>query len=400
MSTQSTTSFKSRLPWVLFLTTLFLFNFLARILLAPLLPAIEEELKISHAAAASLFVYLSSGYFTALLGSSFLSARFSHRQVLAGSGIAAGLVLLLGAASPSLATLRLTALLLGLSSGPYLPSAIAILTTMIAEQHWGKALAIHELAPNLAFTMAPLIAALMLPHFSWRLVLGSPGIIAIVLGLLFLKLGSAGNFRGEAPKLKTFRNLLALPTLWIMVYLFALGIASTMGLFNMLPAYLVSYFGMPQETANTLISLSRGFTIITVFLGGWATDRIGAKRTLIVVLSITGVITFTLGMVPEEAQILARIMVFLQPLLAVAFFPAGFAMLSASVPTESRNLAVAMTVSLAFLIGGGIVPYVIGLCGDAGHFDHGFAVVGLLIASGAAITPLLTRRTQYLKSKH
>jgi len=382
-------SFTHQLPWILFLTSLFLINFLARILFSPLLPAIEAELQIGHAAAGSLFIYLSSGYFVSLLGSSFLSARLTHRQVLAGSAVATGIVLLFATTSQGLGSLRLIALLLGLTCGLYLPSAIATLTDMVDNKHWGKALAIHELAPNLAFTLAPLIAAVMLPHVTWRIVLATPGIFSIAFGLSFLFLGSGGNFRGQAPQLKNCLNLILSPTFWIMVFLFTLGITSTMGLFNMLPAYLVDHFTMPPDTANKLVSLSRGFTVFTVFFGGWATDRIGAERTLIIVLGITGIITIALGLVPPSNMTLAKILVFLQPVLAVSFFPAGFAILAQVAPADSRNIAVAMTISVAFLLGGGVVPYLIGLCGDLGHFGFGFSLVGLFITAGVIVTPLL-----------
>jgi NNP family nitrate/nitrite transporter-like MFS transporter len=396
LSKHSQSSFIHQLPWILFLTSLFLVNFLARILFAPLLPAIEAELKIGHAAAGSLFVYLSSGYFISLLGSSFISARLTHRRVLAGSAIATGVVLLLATASQGLGSLRLIALVLGLACGLYLPSAIATLTDMVDGQHWGKALAIHELAPNLAFTLAPLIAAVMLPHVSWRIVLAAPGIFSIALGLLFICSGVGGNFRGQAPKLKNCLLLILSPAFWIMVFLFTLGITSTMGLFNMLPAYLVDHFAMVPDSANKLVSLSRGFTVLTVFLGGWATDRIGAGRTIIIVLGITGLITIALGLVPASSLTLAKTLVFLQPVLAVSFFPAGFAILAQVAPADSRNIAVAMTISIAFLLGGGVVPYLIGWCGDLGHFGFGFSLVGFFIASGALVAPFL-KRTQGMK---
>ncbi|MCD6534858.1 MAG: MFS transporter [Deltaproteobacteria bacterium] len=389
MANHTPSSFTSQLHWILFLTSLFLINFLARVLFSPLLPAIEKELGIGHAAAGSLFMYLSSGYFVALLGSSFLSARIPHRLVLAGSAIVTGIILLLSTACNGLGSLRFIALMIGLSCGLYLPSAIAILTDLVEEKHWGKALAIHELAPNLAFTLAPLIAAVMLPHFSWRIVLATPGIFSIAFGLLFLIFGSGGYFRGQVPQLENCRILVIRRAFWITVFLFTLGIASTMGLFNMLPAYLVSHFGMAYDSANTLVSLSRGLTVFTVFLGGWATDRIGASRTLIIVLGITGTITMALGMVPRSSLTLVKTLVFLQPALAVSFFPAGFAILARIAPADSRNITVAMTISVAFLIGGGVVPYAIGLCGDTGHFDFGISIVGLFIASGAIVTPFL-----------
>jgi len=396
LSKNSPSSFVRQLPWILFLTSLFLINFLARILFSPLLPAIEDEFKIGHAAAGTLFLYLSSGYFISLLGSSFISARLTHRRVLAGSAVAAGIVLLLATVSQSLSNLRLIALLLGLTCGLYLPSAIATLTDMVAGQHWGKALAIHELAPNLAFTLAPLIAAVLLPHVSWRIVLAAPGIFSIAFGLLFLFLGSGGNFCGQAPRLENCLALILSPAFWMMVFLFTLGITSTMGLFNMLPAYLVDHFALAPDSANRLVSLSRGFTVLTVFFGGWATDRIGAGRTLIIVLSITGMITIALGLVSASSLTLAKTLVFLQPVLAVSFFPAGFAILAKVAPVDSRNIAVAMTISIAFLLGGGVVPYIIGWCGDLGHFGFGFSLVGIFITSGALVIPFINR-TQSMK---
>ncbi|HDS17034.1 MAG TPA: MFS transporter [Proteobacteria bacterium] len=385
-------SFISRLPWVLLLSSVFLLNFLARILFSPLLPAIETEFNIGHAAAASLFVYLSGGYFAALLGSGFLSARIPHRLILSGSAVGVGVILLLGASSQSLAYLRLTALCLGLVCGPYLPSAIATLTDTVPHQHWGKALAIHELAPNLAFTMAPVITACLLSQVSWRWVLVGPGMISILMGILFLRFGSGGQFCGQPPRFAICRSLFAVPTFWIIVLLFTLGISATMGLFNILPAYLVSHFGMSTTSANTLASLSRVLTLVTVFFGGWATDHLGPRRTLIVVLGITGMLTAALGLVPVSALVMAKTLVFLQPLLAVVFFPAGFAIIAGVAPAENRNLAVSLVVALAFLLGGGFAPYVVGICGDAGHFSWGIFLLGCLVFSGALVAPFLPRQ--------
>ena len=68
-------SFGSQLGPLLFLTAIFFLNFISRIILAPLMPAIEKDLGISHGEAGSLFLLISAGYFTALLGSGFFSSR-------------------------------------------------------------------------------------------------------------------------------------------------------------------------------------------------------------------------------------------------------------------------------------------------------------------------------------
>lgn len=72
--------------------------------------------------------------------------------------------------------------------------------------------------------------------------------------------------------------------------------------------------------------------------------------------------------------------------LVLIFF---LAVLAAITRPEARNLAVAFAVPLGYMIGGGAIPTFIGIMGDAGSFATGFIAVGLLIASGAALSLLL-----------
>jgi NNP family nitrate/nitrite transporter-like MFS transporter len=76
------------------------------------------------------------------------------------------------------------------------------------------------------------------------------------------------------------------------------------------------------------------------------------------------------------------VVVFFQPLLAVWFFPAGFAALAQITSPSARNLAVAFTVPFGFLIGAGGIPTFIGIMGDAGSFAWGFLMTGALIFAG------------------
>ena len=168
-----------------------------------------------------------------------------------------------------------------------------------------------------------------------------------------------------------------------MVFLFSLGICSTLGIYTMLPLYLVAEHAIDRNLANTLIALSRLSGLIMAFAGGWASDRFGPKWTLKIVFLITGFMTVLLGIVPGSY---IPIIVFLQPLVAVCFFPAGFAALSFIVPPKSRNIAVSLTVPLAFLVGGGMVPIFIGIIGDIRSFALGIVICGGLITAGSIFT--------------
>ena len=180
-----------------------------------------------------------------------------HRRTIILSAIAVGMALLGISISSSLWGIRLGLLLLGVAAGLYLPSGIAALTSLINPKHWGKAIAIHELAPNLSFVAAPLVSEALLIWFSWRAVLVLLGGLSILAGMAFARFGSGGEFPGETPGLRAFKTLLNAPAFWIMMVLFSLGIAGTLGVYTMLPLFLVTEHGINRNWANTLIALSR-----------------------------------------------------------------------------------------------------------------------------------------------
>lgn len=374
------------LPPLLILTSIFFINFLARIISAPMMPTIEKDLNISHTQAGSFFLLISTGYFVALLSSAFVSSRLTHRQTIILSCTTLGLTLLGTAASHGLWGIRFALLSLGMAAGLYLPSAIASLTTTIPAKHWGKAIAVHELAPNLSFVAAPVICELFLAWFSWRTAYSFLGLVALLLSWIFFKFGKGGAFSGEVPGLFTFKQIISKPEFWILVVLFSLGISGTLGLFTMLPLYMVSEHGLERQWANTLLATSRLLGTGMALVGGWLTDRFGSKRVLVVVFIIAGLATISMGLASTTGLIIA---VFVQPLAAVCFFPAGLAALASVSAEKERNLQVSLTVPIAFLIGGGLVPTLIGFVGDVHTFKVGIMLVGGLILAGALVTSAL-----------
>ncbi|MBW1980474.1 MAG: MFS transporter [Deltaproteobacteria bacterium] len=376
-------SLRSHLSAILLLAAIFFLNFLARITLAPLLPTIEQDLHIGHTMAGSLFFFISVGYFLSLLASGFVASRLTHRTTIIISATAVGAALLAVSRSSNLLEVRLGLFLLGLAAGLYLPSGISTLTSLVSPEKWGKALAIHEIAPNLAAVAAPLIAEVLLHWFFWRTVLALLGGASLVVGLIYFCFGRGGQFLGRAPQMAFVKSLLARPAFWITTLLFGLAIGASLGVYAMLPLYLVTERGFDRSWANTLVGLSRISGLLMAFVAGWATDRFGAKRTISGVFLLTAVSTVLLGAVPSRGIV---IIVFIQPLLAVSFFPAGLAALSCLEPPSSRNVAISLTIPFAFVLGAGAIPTGIGIMADRGSFAGGFIVVGLLILSGFVLS--------------
>jgi predicted MFS family arabinose efflux permease len=289
-----TRSLKAQLSPVFFLTAIFLLNFVSRIILSPLLPTIEKELAISHRQAGFLFFLSSAGYLVGLLSSGLLTSRSTHRLAIVLSSAGIGAMMLTIAAAESLGIMRCGLFGVGFAAGLYIPSAIATITSLVARPHWGKAIAVHELAPNLAFFLSPFVAELFLKWSSWRLALGVLGALSLVASVSFGRFGRGGSFPGESPLSGAFATLVRTPAFWLMVVLFGLGVSSTVGVYAMLPLYLVTERQVEPSWANTLVAFSRSHGPILGLLGGWASDTLGAKQTILVSLLFTGFATLML----------------------------------------------------------------------------------------------------------
>jgi NNP family nitrate/nitrite transporter-like MFS transporter len=371
-------------PQLALLALVFFFVFTARIVFSPLLPAIESDLGLSHALAASFFLFISIGYGPATLLSGLVSARIGHRATILASILATGAALLLISRSPSLGAIRGGLVLLGAVSGLYLPSAIPTATSLATRGGEGRALAVHELAPNLAFILIPLAAAL-LARLPWRSFLLGLGLASLGAGAAFLAFGRSGRSRGEPPSLANVGLILSRPSYWIFAALFTLGVCSGAGVFSVLPTYLVAERGLGPATVNSLVGLSRISCLGAVFAAGWLADRFGARAVLAATLLAVGAATSALGFARGGLLTAA---VFIQPVLSACFFPVGFVAMARITPRRIYNVTVSLVLPVSYALGGGVVPSLLGVLGDRGAFALGLVLLGALISAGSALVLL------------
>jgi NNP family nitrate/nitrite transporter-like MFS transporter len=355
------------------------------VILSPLLPLLEQDLHLSHGEAGSLFLPIQLGYCFGLLVTGVVSSRINHRRTILLSTTALGVVLLTMSGSTSMAGIRVGLVLLGTSAGLYLPSGMSTITEEIPRKHWGKAIAFHELGPNFGFVGAPLIAEAVLKITSWRGVLAVMGALAILAGVLFQVFGRGGSYRSDPPNFGAMRQLLRDSSLWIAALLFAVAVGLSMGLYAMMPLFLVSEIGMELGLANTIVGLSRASGIVMIFLAGFVTDRIGHRRALTIIFFAMGILTLLLGLIHGPTA--TPVLVFLQPTAVACFFPTAFSMVSQVFPANVRGLAVSIVTIFGVLVGAGAIPPGIGYLAEFTSFSFAISLLGLI----ALLIPLLLR---------
>jgi NNP family nitrate/nitrite transporter-like MFS transporter len=259
---------------------------------------------------------------------------------------------------------------------------MATITAMVSRQDWGKALAVQQMAPPLSLVLGPLLTILLLTWFSWHLPLVLIAIVSIGTGLILMRFGKFGQFPGDPIAPSPVKSILSLGSFWVMVILFALGMGGQVGVYTMLPLYLVAERGLDADLANALIGIAQASALFMTFVGGWATDRIGEKRAIVLFLTCSGIANILLGLF---SGFWLKLMIFLQPAFFVCFFPAGFAALSRIVQPNMRSIAAALAPPTAFLLGGGLFPAALGYMGQAYTFGSGITISGVVILLGSLL---------------
>ncbi len=380
--------FKTALPAVLFVTSIFFCNFLSRVVLAPLMPMIQDDLGFTHAGAGHLFLALAVGNAIGLLLSGFISRSMYHRKTVGISAVLVGVLALMAPLAGDYASFMGAILALGIAVGIYLPSGIATVTSLVRKDDWGKTMAVHELAPNISYVTAPLLAEGVLLFFDWRAALSLLGVAQICLGLWFIKSGRGGEFPGVVPGPKMVGQIVRRPIFWLLVLMFSLAVGASIGPYTMIPLYLVDAHGYTRAEANHLLAVSRVMACFAPFIAGWITDKWGAKPAIFLYLTLTGTALIFLGMATGKLLVS---MVLMQPVFSVFLFAPGFTMLSMAFPPEQRSVTVALMGPLNALIGLGLFPTFLGHMGDAGMFGTGFMIQGCLLLAALFFLPILPK---------
>ena len=372
-------TFQSMFWSILYLTLVFFLTFISRFIFSPLLPVISSELNISTGQAGSIFLISSIGFFIGALSSGFISSRINHKGTLTLSIFSVSIALFICVSFTSLATIRLAMLVIGIAAGFNLPSITAIITAIVSRPDWGKALAVQQLAPPSSLILGPLLVVFILNWFPWRVLMGGIAVFVFLIAVTLFKIAKVGDFPGDAPRVSLARFILSQRSFWILIVLFALGMGGQIGVYAMMPLYLVKERGMDAGAANTFVGTAQISALFMTFFAGWVTDKIGEKRAIGIFLLVSGIVTALLGVLSGPWL---KVMVFLQPALIACYFPPGFAALSRIVQPDYRSLATSWVTPTALVLGGGLLPTALGYMGEAYSIGAGISLAGILIILG------------------
>ena len=199
---------------VLLLTAIFFFHFVARQIAGPLLPAMEAELALTHFQGGLFILCMGTGFFISQISAAFLVGLWGYRRCI--------LVSLWGAAASTAAlgmlgstwALYLGFLCLGITGGLYVPAGISLITVLVRPLDWGKAMGIHEVAPNLALISVPFLATAVIAAVSWRLGYLLVAAVLALFAVVYTFYGVDSEKVPSPPDRQRVREIAANPSFW------------------------------------------------------------------------------------------------------------------------------------------------------------------------------------------
>jgi len=368
---------------------LWFLNFSTRAVFSPLLPLIEDTLSLSHGEAGGLFTSLAIGYSLILLISGRFAAIWGYKRTVVSGFIGIGLVFLGLQWVESYLAFHVLFFFLGIATGTYIPSILPIITETYESRHWGKVLGIHDSAASLSILSIPIFVAFGLHFLSWRTLLLLLGAASLLLPIYFWKV-SVEPKKGMSQQRSRISDLLKGRTIWIIGFLWIFAAASGLGIYSILPLYLIKERGIDFDFANTLFGISRvGGVFVSIFIG-FLIDRYGYRFMLMFCLVTTGL--STIGLALSSTLPLILVTLILQATLSVGFFPAALAALSNLTPLSERSMAIGVAISIGMIFGNGGAPVLLGFIADHFSFQVGIIWLGILTTLSSLAVSLLRKQ--------
>ena len=359
------------LAFLLFIWFLWFVNFSGRTLFSPILPLMEDEFAITHAKAASIFTFITFGYALGLFCSGMISGRLGSKRTIFLALIVEACMFGLISTVATFNLLYVATFILSFALGLHLPTIIPMITEYYEEGVWGKVIAIQESATSLSIFAAPFLALAILSFLPWRGIFVVLAVVFLICAAAFQLLAAEVRTGEARPRFQP--AILRTGSFWIMGTLWAFTSGSLMGLYYVLPLYLVKELSMSVQYGNSIFGFSRIGGVLVALVTGLYVDRVSLKKMLFWFAFGTGLLTMFLAV---RSVPVIKVLLFVQASVATGLFPVALVAISRIFDRETRGQATGFVIMLG-MAGSGVFPWLLGLSGDLVSFRLGIFLLGL-----------------------
>jgi MFS family permease len=318
-----------------------------------------------------VFTYSVTAFWGGALGD-----RVGHARVFRVGLILTAAALALGGLAPTFDLLLGARVLQGVGGGLVYGTAPGLVTLTAPPGQRGRALGFLNAGMGVGFTVAPLVAGVLVAHLGWRSTFHVR--VPLALAVFAWALAALPATRGAATRLVAAMDVLRRPVLAPGALAFV-GNASIFSVWLLAPFYLVLVRGLDAATAGLLFTLTPFGTAVAAPVAGRVADRLGGRGPMVAGLALEA-----LGLL-----LLSRADATTSPaIIATALFAAGFGLGLFQVPNMALIMgafsAAQQGVAGGFAFLARTLGVVTGVLVLAGVFAARRETVGLAAAFGEA----------------
>lgn len=353
----------------------------SRMVYPVVLPNLRELFDLSLSTAGLLVTVLWLGSAVGQLPSGVLTDRYTERRMMVTSTLTVAAALSLVVIAPTALLLYGATALVGIGMSLYPIARITILTETYPDR-LGSALGVTMATGDLGQTLFPPLAGVLTAVLAWQFGFGVliPSLLVVALAL-WVALPDTSTNDTDGTELSVERLRYVVSELWspalvfmtVVLFLF-IFIWQTFSAFY--PTYLAEEKGLSETVASALFGLFFGFGVVVKPLAGSAYDRIGMRRSLVIVL-VGPVIGLVLLPFADGVWALVGITALVSTMLGTGAITQSY--LSELFADDMRGTGLGAVRTTAATLGAS-GPVLFGVVADRGYFDEGYlALAGIMV---------------------
>jgi len=391
----------------------FFMAFFHRALYAPLIPPMMIDLDMSFTEAGLIITAFFIGYAMMQIPVGYLADRYGGRILITISMLAFFVPTVMMAFISDWVQGAICRFFTGVGTGMIFVPGVRLIGNWFTRYRRATAMGIWSAFGSLGSAMIMIVAPIIATTMSWRSVYILTPLPALAIAPIFWMLVRATpedrglpsatrleqmmglpERQGESapptrsqPPIRTHRDLLRLPSLWLMCtnMFFWVGILNTTQ--GWMPTTLVEYNGLPLVIAGILTFILSVVGIMGGPLCGAFADRFGRKRAGLVGLTVFSTATLIFSLLPADPNYPALILVLIAVGVVRVWNTANWVLVAELGGVRFGGLATGI-VNTVGMIGASAIP---GVCGYLLDAYHSFPLIWMVMAGllAASLIPMI-----------
>jgi MFS family permease len=377
---------------------LYMFDYIDRMVITSMFPAIEKDWGITHAQSGML---VSAVYWAIVLLTfpvSLLVDRWSRTKTIGIMAIMWSVATALCALTGNYVQLFMARMFIGIGEAGYAPGGSAVISGLYPHDKRSRMMGIWNASIPVGTAIGHLLGGLIAVKLGWKHAFGIVAIPGLIVAILFLflkdyKTVDLAFIDKNSRKIKMerkdiVREFLTRPSVLYTYFGIAAVVFVTTSLITWLSTYFQNVNGQPMDIAARNASLVMVLAVVGAPVGGYLTDawhkRQPNARLLFPAVStfITAIILFIALRLSGSIQYIALLFVG----VSVTCFLAGSISVTQDVIHPGlRATSYAIAVIVQNLLGSSMAPLVLGRIYDKSNIETALSILPLVLIVGAIL---------------